>query len=66
MKEIFEIFMKHFDEMAFAKEMALKYAKPGLLAFKAKVDSGEIDIIKGTDIDKAVVDKVLDLIIEKL
>ena len=66
MEEFYEIFMKHFDEGAFAKDMAFKYAKPGLLAFKDKVESGEIDLVKGTDLDKVLVMKVIDLVVEKM
>ena len=35
-------------------------AKPVLMGLKAKIDSGEIDLIKGTDIDKMVADKVIE------
>lgn len=40
--------------------------KPSLVALKAKVDSGAIDLIKGTDIDKELLDKVLDQAIAAL
>lgn len=33
--------------------------KPALEGLKAKIDSGEIDIIKGTDLDKGVADMVI-------
>ena len=41
-------------------------ALPVLQDLKAKVDSGEIDPIKGTDLDKVVLDKVLNQLIAAL
>lgn len=43
-----------------------KFAKPALEAIKAKVESGEIDPVKGTDLDKAAILKVLDLVLAVL
>ena len=38
---------------------------PALENLKAKVVSGEIDLVKGTDIDKMIALKVLELVIEQ-
>lgn len=35
---------------------------PAIDSFKAKVEAGEIDIVKGTDLDNVVVLKVVELI----
>lgn len=39
---------------------------PAIASFKAKVASGEIDLIKGTDLDKDVLIKAADFIQEQL
>lgn len=40
--------------------------KPAIMAFKAKVESGEVDIVKGTDLDKGVLLKAIDLMLEQI
>lgn len=35
---------------------------PALESLKAKVDAGEIDLIKGTDLDKVAIDTVIALV----
>jgi len=41
-------------------------AKPVIESYKAKVLAGEVDPIKGTDLDKEVLIKALDAIIAQL
>lgn len=40
--------------------------KPALQAIKDKVDSGAIDPIKGTDLDKVVLDKAIEALLAVL
>lgn len=40
--------------------------KPAIVAFKAKVQSGDIDPVKGTDLDKEVMIKALDAILAQI
>ena len=66
MQKVLEIVKKNVNEEQMLKDLLAEFAKPALLDLKAKVDSGEIDLIHGTDIDKAVLDQVLDLILAKV
>lgn len=54
------------DVEAMKTQLISQLLKPAFIGFKAKIDSGEIDIIKGTEMDKVVLDKVLEMIIEKM
>ena len=40
--------------------------KPAIMAFKAKVESGDIDPVKGTDLDKEVMIKAIDAILAQI
>lgn len=53
-KKILEILDKHVNQEAFAKEVVGVYVMPWLDGTKAKLESGEIDLIPGTDLDKHV------------
>lgn len=66
MKKIAEIVDRHVNQEMLAKDLALEFVKPAILAFKAKVESGEVDPVKGTDLDKAALIKAIDLLIEKM
>ncbi len=65
-KQVEEVVLKFVDVKGLAEEIAKIAVKPALLSLKAKIDSGEIDIIKNTDMDKVVLDKVFDLILEHI
>jgi hypothetical protein len=49
-----------FDLLKFEKGVAEQAVKPYLAALKAKVESGAIDPIKGTDLDKMAMLAALD------
>lgn len=50
---LLEILDKHVDEKALGKDLIAKYVMEKFKELKAKVDSGEIDLIKGTSLDNA-------------
>ncbi len=52
---LLEIIGKNVDEQQLAKDVAEKYILGWLADIEAKVESGEIDPIKGTDLDKAAI-----------
>lgn len=56
---IVEILDKNIDQGQLAKDLATKYMADKVAEFKAKVESGEIDPIKGTDADKIIILKVI-------
>lgn len=64
-KKLLEILDKNINQEQLAKDLAVEYVKPYLEELKMKVVSGVVDIVPGTDIDSAIIVKVLDLIIEK-
>jgi anti-sigma28 factor (negative regulator of flagellin synthesis) len=49
-----EILDKNIDQMQLGKDLAVKYLAEKIAELKAKIESGEIDLIKGTDMDKEV------------
>lgn len=40
--------------------------KPAIEAYKAKVESGEVDLVKGTDLDKDVLVKALNALLAQV
>jgi len=66
MQKLGEIVKKNIDIPGLEKDLLIEFVKAPLMAFKAKVESGEVDLIKGTDLDKGVLIKAIDLILEKI
>jgi len=66
MQKLGEIVKKNIDIPGLEKDLLIEFVKAPLMAFKAKVESGEVDLIKGTDLDKGVLIKAIDLILEKM
>lgn len=50
---LLEILGKNVDEQQLVKDLTAKYVSGFLGDIEAKIESGEIDPIKGTDLDKA-------------
>lgn len=65
LKVIWEILDKHLDQEAAGKEYAALKIKPWIEGVKAKVESGEIDIVPGTDIDKHAILSVLEFLMKQ-
>lgn len=63
MTEVKDLFMECFDEQKFMKEMGMKFAKPVIMEIKAKIESGAIDPIKNTDLDKMAMLKMIDALV---
>lgn len=53
--KLFEIAKKHVDTTGLLKDLAGELVLPAIDAFEAKVQSKEVDLIPGTDIDAAIV-----------
>ena len=47
-----EILDKNVDQVQLGKDLVEKYLAVRLVDLKAKIESGEVDLIKGTDLDK--------------
>ena len=57
---------KNINQEGLALDLAVEYLKPSLEAIKAKVISGEIDLIPGTDLEKPVVLGALETLLLKI
>ena len=51
-QKLLQLLDKHVDQEGFVKDVVLEYVKPWILEKQAKIVSGEIDLIPGTDLDK--------------
>lgn len=61
-KAILDVVMKHIDKEGMAKELASSLLFPEIDSLMAKIDSGEIDLVKGTSIDAVVMKGALELV----
>lgn len=59
-QELLDLAGECFDKKKFATGVAVKAVKPWLAEVKAKVESGEIDPLKNTDLDKIAMLAALD------
>ena len=57
--KILAILDKNIDQQGLAKDLAGELIKPEIAAFKAKIESGEIDPIPGTKIENLLIGQVL-------
>jgi hypothetical protein len=57
---------KNINQEGLALDLAVEYIKPSLEAILAKVESGEIDLIPGTDLEKPVVISALTMLLSKI
>jgi len=51
LKKVVEIVDKHVDQEALAKDLVGQLVAPELEKLAAKMESGEIDLVKGTNLD---------------
>jgi len=65
-QKLVEILKQNVDIAGLEKDLLVEFVKAPIMAFKAKVESGEVDLIKGTDLDKGILIKAIDLILEKM
>lgn len=66
LKKAKEMFGELIDAKALLKKIAEKFIVPKLQDLKVKIAKGEIDLVKGTDIDAKVLMKACDVIIAKV
>lgn len=57
-----EILDKNVDQIQLGKDLLAKYAAEKFAEIKAKVDSGELDLIPGTELDNALIKSLVDAI----
>jgi hypothetical protein len=62
-QKLLAILDKNINQEQLVKDLETAFLLPKLLEFKAKIDSGEIDLIKGTSLDKMALDAAIDFII---
>lgn len=54
-KKFLEILDKNVNQEQLAKDVLAEYVAPKFAEIEAKVQSGEIDLIPGTDLDKVAI-----------
>lgn len=65
-QKVLDIVRKHVDEKGMLKDLASEFVKPYLASVKAKIESGEIDLIPGTDLDKMVLLSAIDFLLAQV
>lgn len=64
--KLLAILDKNINQEGLALDLAIEYIKPSLETLKAKVISGEIDLIPGTDLEKPIVLGALETLLSKI
>ena len=59
-EKILAILDKNIDQEGMLKDLVAEFVEPKVIEFKAKVISKEIDLIKGTEIDNALIADLAD------
>jgi hypothetical protein len=54
------------DQEKLVKMLAKEYAEKAVLDVKAKIESGEIDPVKGTELDKEVMLKAVNFVLAQI
>jgi len=65
-EKILAILDKNVNQEGIVKDVVAEFVEPKILEFKAKVISKEIDLIKGTEVDNALIADLADKLLAYL